>query len=137
MQTTQQAPTDEGLASGLSDEARGELEGELDLAFTPIHKRCLGVAVGVATALLIFAVTMLHLQRAPDEPYPLVLLSEYFIGYTVSIQGAFIGLAWGFWVGFVIGWFFAFARNFVMGATALFFRTRAEMADNRGFLDHI
>ena len=50
---------------------------------------------------------------------------------------AFIGLAWGFWVGFVIGWFFAFARNLVMALTAFLFRARAEMEQSGSFLDHL
>ncbi len=113
------------------------LQEELDLVFTPLHKRCLGVAVGVALALLVAAVTVVHLLRAPGDVYPLTLLAQYFPGYTVSPLGAFIGALWGFFVGFVIGWFFAFARNLVMAITKIVFRTRAELAENRGFLDHI
>jgi len=111
---------------------------ELDLTFTPLHKRCLGVAVGTVLGVLLFAATLVHLvRRGPDDPYPIVLLSQYLPGYRVSLGGAFIGLGWGFWVGFVVGWFFAFARNLVMAATAFWFRARAEMQQGGSFLDNV
>jgi hypothetical protein len=114
-----------------------ELERRVELLFAPIHKRCLGVAVGSVAALGLFLVTLVHMLRSPDAGYPLELLSQYFVGYSVSFSGAFVGLAWGFLVGFVAGWFLAFARNTVLGAFKLFFRSRAELAQTRGFLDHI
>jgi hypothetical protein len=127
--TTLHAP-EEGLSRALSD--------ELDLTFTPLHKRCLGVAVGIVTGALLFGVTIVHLLRAgAGEPYPLILLQQYFPGYRVSLGGAFIGLVWGAWVGFVIGWFFAFTRNLVMTTTAFVFRARAEIAQSGRFLDHL
>jgi hypothetical protein len=125
------------LETPVQEAAEREIEPELELAFAPLHKRCLGTAVGVALGVLVFAATLVHLARSPGEPYPLVLLQQYFRGYSVSVGGAFIGLAWGFAVGFVLGWTFAFVRNFALAATALVFRARAELAENRGFLDQI
>lgn len=110
---------------------------ELALAFAPLHKRCLGLAVGAAFAVLTFAATALHLLRSPDSVYPLVLLEQYFLGYTVSWGGAVLGALWSFWLGFVLGWGFAFVRNLVLAATAIVFRARAELEQTRGFLDHI
>ena len=55
----------------------------------------------------------------------------------VSLAGAFIGMGWGFALGFVIGWVFAFCRNVVTGLTGFVLRTRAELQANRGFLDQI
>jgi hypothetical protein len=114
-----------------------ELEGELDLVFAPLHKRCLGVAVGTALGALICGVTAVHVVRSPGEPYPLVLLQQYFPRYEVTWTGAAIGLFWGFWLGFVLGWSFAFLRNLALAITAFLFRARAELHENRGFLDHI
>lgn len=113
------------------------LEPELELAFAPLHKRCLGLAVGAMFAVLTFAATVVHLLRQPDDPFPLVLLQQYFVGYSVSWGGAVLGALWSFWLGFVLGWTFAFARNLVLAATALVFRARAELEATRGFLDHI
>jgi hypothetical protein len=128
VQTTPQSPP-------IPTEA--ELEDELDLAFAPLHKRCLGLAIGAASGLLVAAATVVHLARSPGEPYPLVLLRQYFPGYQVSWLGALIGAFWAFWLGFVLGWTFAFLRNLVLAVTAFVFRARAELRESRGFLDHI
>lgn len=111
---------------------------ELDLTFTPLHKRCLGIAVGVVFGVAMCALTLIHLARSPGEPYPLNLLGRsFFPGYRVTYAGAFIGMAWGFWVGFVMGWFFAFARNLCMALTAFWFRARAELQQGTSFFDHL
>lgn len=133
MTTQTQIPPD-ASEEALNEDALG---AELDVAFSPLHKRCLGIAVGVVTGLVILALTLVHLVRSPEEPYPLILLEQYFPGYSVSVIGALVGMAWGFWIGFVVGWFFAFCRNATLSLTAILFRTRAELAENRGFLDHI
>ena len=121
----------------MDENQNDELTDELDLAFTPIHKRCLGIAVGVVLGTFVFAVTLLHMQRSPDEVYPLVLLQQFFIGYSVSFTGALIGLVWGLWVGFVLGWCFAFLRNLTLSVTAFVFHAKAELAQGRSFLDQI
>ncbi|HUR27583.1 MAG TPA: hypothetical protein VM509_05305 [Planctomycetota bacterium] len=113
------------------------LERDIQVALAPLHKRCLGLAFGVVLGVLLFAVTLLHAWRSPGDDAPLSLLAQYFRGYTVTLPGAFIGLGWGFAVGFVIGWFFAFCRNVVTGLTRIVLRTRAELQANRGFLDQI
>lgn len=125
------------LEAPVQQAAEREIEPALELAFAPLHKRCLGLAVGIALGVVVFAATLLHLLRSPGEPYPLVLLQQYFRGYSVSVAGAFVGLAWGLAVGFVIGWSFAFVRNVALAASAFLFRARAELAEDRGFLDHI
>jgi hypothetical protein len=117
--------------------AEHEIESELELAFAPLHKRCLGVAVGTALGLVVFAFTAIHVLRSPGEPYPLVLLQQYFPRYEVTWTGAVIGAFWAFWLGFVLGWMFAFLRNLALAVTSFVFRARAEMRENRGFLDHI
>lgn len=121
----------------MDENQNDELTDELDLAFTPIHKRCLGIAVGVVLGASVFTITLLHMLRSPDEVYPLVLLQQFFIGYTVSFTGALIGLVWGLWVGFVLGWCFAFLRNLTLSITAVVFRAKAELAESRGFLDQL
>lgn len=105
--------------------------------FEPLHKRALGMALGVATGLTAFLITAIYLLRAPIEGMRLELLAEYFYGYTVTWPGAFVALAWGFVVGFVAGWFAAFMRNFVMAVSIFIGRARGEMEQNRDFLDHI
>ena len=110
---------------------------ELALAFAPLHKRAFGIAVGSAAGLLVFALTAFQLLRRPAEAPNLWLLSHYFSGYAVTWAGAFVGLAWGFVSGFVMGWFVAFARNLVLAVWMLALQTRAELSATRDFLDHI
>jgi hypothetical protein len=107
----------------------------LVLAFSPIHKRALGTAVGTICGLVVFAMTALHVAFEPNVN--LELLGQYFYGYTVTWRGAFIGLLWGFFVGFVAGWFLAFTRNLVVATSLWVTRTRAELDATRDFLDHI
>jgi len=113
------------------------LPTDLQLAFLPLHKRALGMAIGIATGLSAFLITAIMLLRNPPESADLLLLAEYFYGYTVSWPGAFIALAWGFVAGFVAGWFVAFSRNFILAASLWLGRTRSELDATRDFLDHI
>lgn len=111
-------------------------------AFAPLHKRRFGIAVGVATGLLILVLTVVDLlvegRGVPTDPtFSLDLLGAYFAGYSVTGTGALIGFGWGFVVGAVAGWFLAFIRNVVIATQVFLIRTRAELARTRDFLDHI
>ncbi len=111
--------------------------GSAALLFAPRDKRAFGVAIGVAAGLVIFAVTVIDLSLR-SSPWPgLALLNEYLAGYRVTWPGAFIGLAWGFAIGFCAGWFVAFVRNLVMAVSLFLLQTRAELDETRDFLDHI
>jgi hypothetical protein len=109
----------------------------LALAFAPLHKRAFGVAVGTAAGLLMALITAYHILFLPPESFRLELLRAYFYGYTVSWPGVVVGAAWGFAVGFVIGWFSAFCRNLAVAISVFITRTRAELGQTRDFLDHI
>jgi hypothetical protein len=114
-----------------------QLPAEIRPAFLPLHKRALGMAVGLTAGSLVALVTVAQLVLRPDPEFPLHLLGEYFYGYTVSWQGALLGLAWGFVAGFVGGWFVAFVRNVVLATIIFVTRTRADLAASRDFLDHL
>ena len=107
------------------------------LLFAPIHKRHFGTAIGLALALVIATLTTVDVTFNPEGTQPLRLLGEYFYGYQVSYGGAFIGAAWGFFVGWVGGWFVAFCRNFVLAATVFWVRAKANLRASSNFLDHI
>ena len=109
----------------------------LALAFAPVHKRAFGMAAGVTFGLLVATVTIVHLLRAPEDPYPLSLLAEFFYGYTVSPRGVVVGFFWAGASAFIFGWFLAFARNLVIATMLFISRTRAELSATRDFLDHI
>ena len=113
------------------------LPHDLELAFEPLHKRAFGMAIGVASGLVLWLLTVGVLLRHPDPVPGIHVLREYFYGYSVTWPGAFVGLAWGFVVGFVAGWFTAFCRNLVIAVSLWLTRTRAELDATRDFLDHI
>ena len=112
-----------------------ELPTTLALAFAPLDKRAFGVALGCAAGLVFFAATAIVLLR--DANVSLHLLAQYFYGYTVTWGGAFVGLLWGFVVGFVAGWFIAFCRNLALAISIFISRTRGELGATADFLDHI
>jgi hypothetical protein len=107
------------------------------LVIAPLHKRAMGMAVGLVLGALVFLVTLVTTFFPADQQWPLELLSQYFAGYTVSWPGAFVGLLWGGFVGFVAGWFAAFCRNFGVGLQIWLGKTKEELRATRDFLDHI
>ncbi len=112
------------------------LADELALAFAPIHKRALGVAVGVMVGLAVFLVTAVSVLRA--DPPEIIFLLHYFLpGHEVTWFGAVKGAVGAGFAAFVGAWFLAFCRNFVLAASVWIARTRAELAQTHDFLDHI
>lgn len=107
------------------------------LEFAPLHKRAFGIAVGTAAGALTFLATAVYLLTKPEPGLNLGLLAQYFTGYSVSWPGAFIGAAWAWVAGFVLGWFLAFTRNLVLAVLLFAARSRAELDQTRDFLDHI
>lgn len=107
------------------------------LAFAPLHKLGMGAGTGVAAALVVFGLTVIPLLRTGPSEHWIELLGAYFKGYELSWSGAIIGAMWAGFSGFVMGWFFAFARNALMGFRLVVLRARADYAATRDFLDHI
>lgn len=120
----------------IHDDTEVALNEPLLLAFAPVHKRAFGIAIGLVLGVLLFIVTAFQVIFPPED-FNTALLRHYFAGYSLSWKGAFIGLAWGFLVGFVMGWFVAFLRNLVIAASIFITRTRQELRATRDFLDHI
>jgi len=113
------------------------VERVLERVFAPLHKRALGLAVGLTAALIVFLLTGFHVITRPDNGLPIKLLREYFYGYEVTWRGAFIGLWWGFVAGFAAGWFVAFLRNLAVSTGLLVIRTKTLLTQATDFLDHI
>jgi len=111
------------------------LPPQLAHAFAPVHKRALGIAVGLVFGALVALVTAFHVVVQPAAAPPIELLGEYFYGYTVSWTGAAIGFFWAFVVGFVTGWFGGFTRNVALATWLLVLRTKADLS--QPFLDHL
>lgn len=123
------------------EKALKELPTAVRFAFAPLIKRAVGVAVGATFGLWMFAISLYHKLLAPaagPNETSLGLLGQYFRGYDPeSWSGPFVGLLWGLWTGFVMGWFFGALRNFCVATWIFVIRTRANLSANREFLDHI
>jgi len=100
------------------------------------HKSALGFAFGIMVGGGLFVITVLHVALKING-LPLHLLAQYFAGYDVSWRGAFIGLAWGFGVGFVGGWLVGFVHNFTVSLWMFGVRMRHDLDRTKNFLDHI
>ncbi len=105
-------------------------------AFARVDKTALGLAVGTVCGLAVFAATVYLLFKGGDVVGPnLALLGQFFIGYKVTIKGAFIGLLYGFAAGFVLGWSIAFFRNSLLSAYLLTLKTRANLTSSLDSID--
>lgn len=120
------------------EDEKASLPGPLLQAFAPLHKVAMGVACGAVLGGTILLMTAALLVKGGEIVGPnLALLGQYFLGYTVTWEGAFIGLAWGFGAGFLLGWGFALLRNLTIWAWLTLVRSRAEMEQYGDFLDHL
>jgi Na+/proline symporter len=63
-------------------------------------------------------------------------LSQYFAGYTVSIEGAFIAFGYCFLWGFLFGWLFAYLRNFFLAYFIFRSKRASEQLTVMDFFDH-
>ncbi len=73
-----------------------------------------GIVVGLMVGLAIFFATLwLVLKGGPVVGPHLGLLSQFFIGYDVTLPGSLIGFAYGFAFGFLLGFFTAKIYNWL------------------------
>jgi hypothetical protein len=76
-----------------------------------LNAKALGLVLGLLLGFAVFIATnWLVVKGGPTVGRHLSLLSQYFIGYTVSFPGSFIGFAYGFALGTLsgalIGWIY-------------------------------
>ena len=78
---------------------------EVKRAVARLKAGILGLVFGLIFGIGLFAMTaILLIENGPNTGYHLSLLGNYFIGYTVTWKGAFIGFLWAFALGAIIGW---------------------------------
>jgi hypothetical protein len=112
------------------------LDKILPAVFSRVDPLGLATAVGSVLGLLIFFATLwLAIKGGPASVY-LKLLNQFFFGYTVTVKGALIGLAYGFSWGFLLGWLIAYLRNFMIAFYIYRIRRKVELLTFRDFLDH-
>lgn len=71
-----------------------------------------GISLGITVGLVIFIATNWLVLKGGDVVGPhLSLLSQYFIGYSVTFIGSIVGFFYGFLSGFFVGWLSATVYN--------------------------
>ncbi len=105
--------------------------------FKRMDKLGFAMAIGIVSALSVFLATLfLFIKGSAVVDPDLQLLGEYFIGYTISLKGAFIGMGYSFFWGFLFGWLFAYLRNLFLAFFIYCVKRKVEMINFRDFVDH-
>lgn len=81
-----------------------DLEALVLVRVVRLNAAVAGVVTGLLAGLGLFVATnWLVLKGGPVVGPHLALLGQYFIGYRVTFAGSLIGFVWAFAVGFVVG----------------------------------
>lgn len=81
-----------------------------------LNAKALGLAAGILWGACVFLCTLWVVWRGGGEH--LELLAKFYIGYSVSVVGAFVGLVYGFIDGLICGWILAWLYNRFAGSAA-------------------
>jgi len=112
-------------------------ENVLIRAFARMDKFAFAVAFGSVCGLLVFSATIWIISRGGDiQNSHLRLLAQYFIGYAVTVKGAFIAFGYSFFWGFLFGWLFAYLRNLFMAIYIYRIKRKAELLSLKDFFDN-
>ncbi|OGQ97965.1 MAG: hypothetical protein A2521_03215 [Deltaproteobacteria bacterium RIFOXYD12_FULL_57_12] len=126
---------EEGKAAGIG---RSVLESILVQSFARMDKVAMATAIGSVCGLLVLAATLWISSRDPNPAAShLRLLAQYCIGYTVTVQGAFVGFAYFFFWGFLAGWLFAYLRNFFLAVYLFHLKKKSALLTVKDFFDHL
>jgi protoporphyrinogen oxidase len=122
----------------LEEQKAAELrEGLLAPAFARMDKLSFAISLGTASGILISLATLWLVIKGGEVVGPnLRLLEQYFIGYTVTIQGACLAFGYAFVWGFLFGWLFAYLRNFILAVHLYMARKKAERLSLQDFFEH-
>jgi tetrahydromethanopterin S-methyltransferase subunit G len=92
-----------------------ETEQILERAVLRLNRNILGLVLGILTGLIIFIATNFLVLKGGEVVGPhLSLLSQFFIGYSVTFVGSLIGLVYGMVCGYVAGFIIASLYNLVV-----------------------
>ncbi len=117
---------------------RTRLPRPVVLILAHLDPLALGIALGFVMGAAMFAATIILALRGGDVVGPnLSLLSQYFIGYTVTAGGSLVGFVYAALIGFIIGYAFAFTRNFLVHSYLRYIRRRAEQRELSDLLDRL
>ncbi len=128
----------EHVTLSVDDAARqAQLPPKAVLVLAQMDPRALGIACGLGCGIWLWLATVVLLIRGgPGMGRTLSLLSQYFVGFSITPAGSVLGFVYGALVGFITGYGFAFLRNFLIRSYLLHIRRRAERAALADMLDH-
>jgi protoporphyrinogen oxidase len=110
----------------------------IEAAFARLDPLSLGISAGVVFGAGTFLATAILLLRGGQIVGPnMSLLGQYFLGYSVTWSGAFVGLLEAGVCGFVLGLIAACLRNWGLAAYAVMIKRRLEAESQRDLLDKI
>ena len=90
---------------------------QLTRAVLRLNGHVLGLSCGLLAGLGLFVATLwLVLKGGAHVGAQLRLLSQYLIGYRVTVAGSFVGLAYGLVLGYLAGWSVAWIYNRIVAA---------------------
>lgn len=94
----------------------------------------LGIVVGVG---LLLATLFIVLHGGDVSGEALTLFAQFYPGYTVTVVGSLLGLAYGFFTGFALGAGYAFLRNAVSALYLISLHRSAQQSAMRQFFELI
>ena len=87
----------------MSEDLR-EIEQLVEARLVRVSAMMVGLATGVVAGVSLFVATLWLVVKGGPNPGPhLALLGQYFLGYRVTFLGCFIGFAYAFVCGFLLG----------------------------------
>ena len=106
--------------------------------FPKLDRVAFGLSIGAVSGALLFLATLILALKGGTVVGPrLGLLENYFPGFSVTLPGSLLGLAYGFFAGFVGGWGFAFLRNASVFLYMALLHRRAERQLLRKLLEYV
>jgi protoporphyrinogen oxidase len=123
---------------GISEAEAAALEGRIPEIFPRVDGVALGVATGVVVGAFLFLATLILVFKGGPVVGPrLGLLAQLLPGYSVTLTGSVLGLAYGILGGFLAGWSFAVLRNLTLFFSLAVLRRRAQRQLLKRFLEFV
>jgi hypothetical protein len=90
-------------------------EAQLQKVVLRLQGNILGLVLGIIFGVVIFIATnWLVLKGGDNVGQHLHLLRNFYWGYSVTLRGSFIGAAYGFVTGYLVGWAIARIYNWIV-----------------------
>lgn len=99
----------------MTQENAQQLEKVIRTRLLRLNATIHGIVFGLVLGSMIFVATLWLVLKGGAVVGPnLALLNQFFIGYSVTVGGSFIGFGYGFLAGFFVGFFVARVYNWIL-----------------------